>query len=103
MAKSLEANESKYQPTNKNMRTERHIEKSKIAQEVYDIQSRIYETETTSKISERIQAYIDSPTAEEDICDTPNIQKEKTDINEYTSDDQMLERFLALQKKDNKL
>ena len=103
MAKSLEANESKYQPTNKNMITERHIEKSKIAQEVYDIQSRIYETETTSKISERIQAYIDSPTAEEDICDTPNIQKEKTDINEYTSDDQMLERFLALQKKDNKL
>ena len=102
MAKSLEANESKYQPTNKNMRTERHIEKSKIAQEVYDIQSRIYETETTSKIDDRIQAYIDSTTAE-DVPDTPDIQIEKTDINEYTSDDQMLERFLALQKKDNKL
>lgn len=99
MSKSLEANQTKYKPTKDNMREERHAEKTKIAQESYDLQSRLFDETPEIFDDSNARTTIESS---EDVAELSDNQNKTVEVNVNKSDDELFEDFLRLQREVNK-
>lgn len=78
---------------------ERHAEKTKIAQESYDLQSRLFDETPEILDDSNARTTVESY---EDVAELSDSQNKTAEVNVNKSDDELFEDFLRLQREVNK-